>query len=115
MTESPLSDDHVIFIPECIGKPANKIEQSIAARRNVGAMLDIAVRPEALSGGIVALIEQRIEGFENQRLVLFGRRDRHVVLHAERAGAAVVIPRAEMKHSAPAASLLTSASFAAVA
>src|SRR5271154_5619936 len=95
----PFGEYQLIFIPECIGKPANKIEQSVAARWNVGAMLDIAVRPEALSGGIDALVEQRIEGFENQRLVLFGRCGSHVVLHAKGARTAVVIPRAEMKHS----------------
>ena len=46
-------------------------------------MLDIAVRPEALRGNIIAFVEQRVEGFEYERLVLFGERGGHVVLHEE--------------------------------
>ena len=70
--EIPFGEDHVIFVAERVRKAANKIEQAVAARRNVGAMLDLAVRPEALGGSVVALVEQSVEGFEHKRLVLFG-------------------------------------------
>ena len=67
----PFGQDHVIFVAECIGKAANKVEQAIAARRNMGAVLDVAFRPEALRGSGVAFVEQRVEGFEHECLVLF--------------------------------------------
>jgi len=65
------SEDHVIFVAECVGKAANKIEQAIAARRNMSAVLDVAIRPEALRGDIVAFVEQRVERLEHKCLVLF--------------------------------------------
>jgi hypothetical protein len=37
----------------------------------MGAVLDVALRPEALRGGVVTFVEQRIESFEYERLVLF--------------------------------------------
>jgi len=39
----PFGEDHVIFAAERVGKAANKIEQAIAARRNMGAVLNVAV------------------------------------------------------------------------
>jgi hypothetical protein len=36
-------------------------------------MLDVAIGPKPLGGGIVALIEQRLKGFEDEGFVLFGR------------------------------------------
>ena len=66
----PLGEDHVIFVAERVGKAADKIEQAIAARRNMGAVLGVAVRPEALRGLVIAPVEERVEGFENERLVL---------------------------------------------
>ena len=68
----PFGEEHVTFVTECFGQSANKVEQPVAARRNVGAMLNIALRPEALRGNIVAFVEQRVEGFEHEPLVLFG-------------------------------------------
>jgi hypothetical protein len=38
----------------------------------MGAVLDIVLGPEALGDIIVALVEQRIEGFQHEFLVLFG-------------------------------------------
>jgi hypothetical protein len=77
--KSPVGDDVVAFredqlvlVAERVGKAADEIEQAVAARRDVGAVLDVALRPEALGGGIVPLVEQRIEAFQHERLVLFG-------------------------------------------
>jgi hypothetical protein len=39
-------------------------------RRDMGDVLDVAIRPETFGGVIVAPVEQRVEGFENKRLVL---------------------------------------------
>ena len=44
-----------------------------AARRDVGAVLHVAIRPEALCRCVVALVEQRVERFEDRRLGLLGR------------------------------------------
>src|SRR5262249_8899698 len=85
----PFGEDHVIFVAECVGKAANEIEQAIAARRNMGAVLDVPLRPEALRGSVVAFVEQRVEGFEHECLVLFGRCGGHVVSTFPRRGAPV--------------------------
>ena len=61
----------MIFVAKRAGKSANKIEQAVAAWRDMGTVLDVAVRPEALRGDVVTFVEQRIESFEYKRLVLF--------------------------------------------
>ena len=60
------------LVTERVGKAANKIEQAIAARRKMGAVLDVAFGPEALRGGLIAFVEQRVEGFKHEGFVLFG-------------------------------------------
>ena len=47
-------------------------KQPFASWRNVRAMLDVHRRPGAFCCCVVAFVEKRIEGFENDRLVLFG-------------------------------------------
>jgi len=39
----------------------------------MGAVLDVAVRPEPLRGSVVAFVEQSVERLEDERLVLRGR------------------------------------------
>jgi hypothetical protein len=70
MTVFPSARITMMFVAECTGKAANKIEQAVAAWRNMGAVLDVTFRPEALRGSVVAFVEQRVEGFEHERLVL---------------------------------------------
>jgi hypothetical protein len=41
-------------------------------KRDVRAVLDVLRRPEAFCRRVVALVEESVEGFENDRLVLFG-------------------------------------------
>ena len=36
-------EDHMIVVTECFGKAANKIEQAIAAGRNMCAVLDVGL------------------------------------------------------------------------
>jgi hypothetical protein len=47
-------EDHVIFVAEGIGKGANELEQAVAGRRNVRAVLNVCRRPELLCSNIVA-------------------------------------------------------------
>src|SRR5215472_7716818 len=77
-----LGEDHVVFVPERVGEAANEIEQAIAARRDMGAMLDVTVRPEPLRGSIAALVEKRVEGLEQEGLVLFRCRG-HILFQEE--------------------------------
>jgi len=65
-------EDHVIFVAERVGKTAHEIEEAIAARRNMCAVLNVSLRPKPLRRDIVAFVEQCIEGFEHERLVVLG-------------------------------------------
>lgn len=65
-----LSDDDLVFVFQRVGQRADQAEQAVAAGRETGAVLHIAIRPETLGGVVVALVEGRIEGFENKRLIL---------------------------------------------
>src|SRR5271156_1144499 len=67
-----LCDDELVFISQRIWRRADKSEQPFASWRNVRAVLDVLRRPEAFCCCVVAFVEERIEGFENDRLVLFG-------------------------------------------
>ena len=64
-------DDELVFIAQGIWRRADKSEQPFASWRNMRAVLNVLRRPEALCCGVVAFIEESIEGFENNRLVLF--------------------------------------------
>lgn len=65
--------DQLVFVAQRSRNRADQVEQPVAAWRDVGAMLNVAIGPEPFGGGVVALVEQRVEGFEDERLVLFGR------------------------------------------
>ena len=62
----PLGEDQVIFVAQRLGQAPNKAEQTIAARRDVSTVLNVTFGPESLRGSIVAFVEQRVEGFENE-------------------------------------------------
>src|SRR5579863_3696566 len=64
-------DDELVFIPQRIWRRADKSEQPVASWRNVRAVLDVVRRPEAFCCRVVAFVEESVEGFENDRLVLF--------------------------------------------
>ena len=65
-------DDKLVFIAQGIWRRTDKSEQSFASRRNVRAVLNVFRRPEAFCRFVVALVEESVEGFENDRLVLLG-------------------------------------------
>src|SRR5580692_10218648 len=67
-----LYDDELIFIAQGIWRRADKSEQPFTSWCNVRAVLDVLRRPEAFCRRVVTFVEESVEGFENDRLVLFG-------------------------------------------
>ena len=65
-------EDELMLVTQGVGRAPDQIEQTVAARFDVCAVLDVGVRPEAAGRIVVALVEQGIEGFEDESLVLFG-------------------------------------------
>jgi hypothetical protein len=86
--EAAMGDDVVAFgrnqlvlVAQRLWDCADEVEQPLTAWRDVGAVLNLAIGPEPFGGGVVALVEQRVEGFEDERLILFGCGLSHVGLH----------------------------------
>jgi hypothetical protein len=61
---------NVVLKMQRAGHSLYEIKQPVTAGRNMRAVLDVVRGPEALRSGIVAFVEERVEGFENERLVL---------------------------------------------
>src|SRR5690349_23070935 len=67
--------DNVVFVPQRRRQRFDEIEQPIPTSRNMGAVLNVVRRPETLRFSIIALIEERVEGIQNNLYVAFlGRR-----------------------------------------
>ncbi len=64
-----LGDDELMLVTQRVGCVADQIEQSIATRFDVRAVLNVVRRPILLRGRVVALVKQCVEGLENQRFV----------------------------------------------
>src|ERR1700732_4966164 len=64
-----LRDDELIFVTQRTRCAPDQIEQSIATRFDVRAVLDIVRRPILLSGRVVPLVKQCVEGLEDERFV----------------------------------------------
>jgi hypothetical protein len=69
-------DDEIAFghdgsqlVSERRRKRFHQVEQAFTSRRNVRAMLDVRWRPEFLGSGVVALVEERVECFQDERFV----------------------------------------------
>jgi hypothetical protein len=85
VTRKSAVDDHQILIGcDCavlVSKrrrcTLDQIEQAFAPRPYVHAVLDVVRRPVPLSRCVISLVEERIEGFEDQRLVCLFDRFRH--------------------------------------
>jgi hypothetical protein len=99
---------HVAVVETCIAylivrQRADQVEQTVAAARDVRAVLDVAVRPIAFRGSIVALVEERVEGFENElqakRSQHEGRHHRERVNWGECVGLGQGLPRTICGHS----------------
>src|SRR6202045_750223 len=65
-------DDELVFVAQGIWRRTDKSEQPFASRRDMRAALDVLRRPESFCRRVVTFVEERIEGFENDRLILFG-------------------------------------------
>src|SRR6266436_8397828 len=66
------SEHNMVLVFQAIGQRAYQVEQTVTSGRDMSTVLDISIGPEALGGGVVALVEERVEGFENERFVLHG-------------------------------------------
>jgi chromosomal replication initiation ATPase DnaA len=73
-----LGHDQLVLVAQRLGKGADQVEQTVASRCNVRAVLTVAIGPEALGRNVVTLVEQGVERFEHKRLVLFRGCLRHV-------------------------------------
>jgi hypothetical protein len=67
--EIPFSHDRSGLISKSRRKALDEIEQALTTGSNVRAMLDVARRPKLLGSRLVALVEQRVERFQDQRFV----------------------------------------------
>ena len=64
-------ENELVFVAQRVGQRADEVEQAIAARLDMGAVLNIPIGPVAFGTGIIAPVEKRIECFEDERLILF--------------------------------------------
>src|SRR6266403_3825796 len=76
--EVSLSADGSRFVLQRWRDALDEIEQTVATRCDMSAVLNVACRPESFCGRIVALVEERVERFQDEGLVLFGCSLRHV-------------------------------------
>ena len=65
-----IGHDQRIFVAQLLRRSSYELEQTIAARRNVSAVLNIGGRPETLGGGVIPLVEERVERLQHERFVL---------------------------------------------
>src|SRR5580700_2468903 len=87
--ESPVHDHEISFgrdrswlVFECWRKAPDEIEETFTSRRDVSTVLDVLGRPEFLSSSVVALVKQRVKGFEDKLLILrFGLPVHHFHYH----------------------------------
>jgi hypothetical protein len=68
--EVAISHDHPGLVFQRRRHALDEVEEALAAGGDVRAVLDIGGRPVALSRDIVALVEQGIEGPQDQGFVL---------------------------------------------
>jgi hypothetical protein len=76
--EAPVQDDLIsvghndgVLVTQRIGQAPNEIKEAIATGLDMGAVLDVILRPEARCGLAVSLIEQSVEGLQGNRLIVF--------------------------------------------
>jgi hypothetical protein len=66
-----LGDDELVLVFQRVWRRADQVEQAVAAGRDVGAVLDIAIRPETLGGDIVALVKKTVSKASNTKVLFF--------------------------------------------
>src|SRR5882724_9600331 len=83
--KAPVCDNEVSFgnhqtsfIMQSGWKRLDQVEKAFTARLDVCTVLDVVRRPESFRGRIIALVEECVERFQDEGLVLFGRSLRHL-------------------------------------
>jgi hypothetical protein len=66
----PFGHDHTRLVFERRWRTLNEVEETFAARLDMGAVLDVVGLPEAFSGGVVSLVEKGVERLKDERFVL---------------------------------------------
>src|ERR1700677_4991018 len=69
--------DRSRFVLQCWRDALDEIEQTLATRCDMSTMLNVVGRPESFCGRIVTLVEECVERFQDEGLVLFGCSLRH--------------------------------------
>jgi hypothetical protein len=65
--------DYPMLVALCVWQAFDKVEETLASRCDVSAVLDIVWRPEALGSLVIAFVKERVESFEHDGLIrLFG-------------------------------------------
>jgi hypothetical protein len=62
--------DHARLVLEGPGSTLYEVEETFAARLDMGTVLDVVGRPEAFSCRVVPLVEQSVECPKHEHLVL---------------------------------------------
>ena len=75
--EVPLGHDRSRFVLQCCRDALDEIEQTLATWCDMSTMLNVVLRPKSFCGRIVALVEECVERFQNESLILFGSSLRH--------------------------------------
>src|SRR5258708_36529728 len=73
-----LSHDHSRFVLQRWRKALDEIEQALTTGSNVRAVLDVLRWPKLLGSRVVTLVEECVERFQDEGLVLFGYSLRHL-------------------------------------
>ena len=68
--EVSISDDRSWLILQGRRQALDEIEQTLAARCDMSAVLNVIRRPESLRRRVVTLVEKRVESFKNDGLIL---------------------------------------------
>src|SRR5258708_26190615 len=63
------SHDRSRFILQRWRSALDEIEETVATRRDMSAVLDVVGRPVTLGRNVVTLIEQRVESFEDETFI----------------------------------------------
>src|ERR1700749_5143236 len=65
-----IGPDQRIFVLQLLWRSFYELEQTIAARSDVSAVLKIGGGPETLGRGVIPLVEERVERLQHERFVL---------------------------------------------
>src|ERR1700722_681462 len=76
--EVSFGHDRSRFVLQCWRDVLDEIEQTVATRSDMSAVLNVVRRPESFCGRIVTPVEERVERFQDEGLVLFRCSLRHV-------------------------------------